>query len=203
MANMKKWIIPGIIAFVVILLLGGGCSTYNGMVQADTEVQKNWANVQNQYQRRYDLYDNLVSTVKGYAAHESETLKDVTNARAGLAKASEAARADSDASPDNVAGYQAAQDNLARAFNIYVNAVREAYPELKANQNFLALQDEIAGTENRISTERTRYNAAVQAYNLKVRTFPNNLFAGVFGFAPKQEFAADAAAQSAPRISFD
>lgn len=197
----KSWIILAIVGVVLIIAVGGGCSTYNGMVLADTELQKSWDNVQNQYQRRYDMYDNLVNTVKGYAAHESGTLEAVTNARAGLTQAADAARAEG-GSPADVAQYQAAQDNLSRAFNVYVNAVTEAYPDLKANENFLSLQDEIAGTENRIATERTRYNEAVQQYNLKVRTFPNNIFAGMFGFTPKEGFKADAAAQSAPRIVF-
>jgi len=198
---MKKWIILGIVGLVVVILLGGGCSTYNGMVRADEELNKAWSNVQNQYQRRYDLYDNLVSTVKGYAAHESSTLQAVTDARAGLDRATAQAKGEA-ATPADVQAYQAAQENLSRAFNVYVNAVTEAYPDLKANRNFLALQDEVAGTENRIATERTRYNEAVQAYNVKIRTFPNSIFAGMFGFSKKDPFAADAAAQSAPRIQF-
>lgn len=205
MKTATKWIVLGVIGTLALILLGGGCSAYNGMVTAEADLNMSWDNVQNQYQRRFDLFDNLVNSVKGAAAHESNTLQAVTDARAGVSRASaevqnlEQANADT---PVNVARYQAAQDNLSRAFNVYVNAVTEAYPDLKANQNFLALQDEIAGTENRIATERTRYNKAVREYNLKIRRFPNNIFAGIFGFSTRDGFEAEAAAQSAPRIQF-
>lgn len=199
----KNWIIIGIIAFIVLVVGMGGCSSYNGMVTAEQEVENKWANVQNVYQERYDKIPNLVETVKGYAAHESETLQAVTNARAGVQKAYDSVSdAKSNASPENIADYQAKQDELTRAFSIYVNAVKEAYPDLKANTNFLALQDEISGIENKIATERKRYNDAVMAYNLKVKRFPGNIFAGIFGFEPCEPFTAEREAQKAPKVQF-
>lgn len=199
----KKLITTVIVAVVVLILFGGGCSSYNGMVDADQAVQKQWGQVENQYQRRADLIPNLVNTVKGYAAHESSTLQNVTDARAGLTKAYNDAQAITpEQAQANIEAYQQAQSNLKGALDIYVNAVREAYPDLKANENFLNLQAQLEGTENRVSTERQRYNEAVEVYNRKVLRFPGNIFAKLFGFNSKEMFKAEEGAQRAPKVEF-
>lgn len=199
----KKLITTVIVAVVLLILFGGGCSSYNGMVDADQAVQKQWGQVENQYQRRADLIPNLVNTVKGYAAHESSTLQNVTDARAGLTKAYNDAQAITpEQAQANIEAYQQAQSNLKGALDIYVNAVREAYPELKANENFLNLQAQLEGTENRVSTERQRYNEAVEVYNRKVLRFPGNIFAKLFGFDSKEMFKAEEGAQRAPKVEF-
>jgi LemA protein len=207
----KKWIILAAVAFVVVLLFAGGCSTYNGMVTAEETVNKSWANVQSSYQRRLDLIPNLVETVKGYAKHESSTYENVTAARSGaqtVEKAGEDLLNAKDAvssfnGPDSSAPTAEQYSKLDKAYGIYINAVHEAYPQLMANENFLDLQKQLEGTENRINTERNRYNEEVQTYNVKIRKFPANIFAGIFGFSTKQMFAADQGAQSAPKVSFD
>ena len=176
----KKFIGIGIVAVLLAVILGGGCSTYNELVTLEQEVDATWAKVEVQYQRRLDLIPNLVETVKGYAAHESNTLESVTRARAGLSDA-----------------YNAA-DSLQNS----VAAVREAYPDLKANENFKDLQTQLEGTENRIATERGRYTEVVKDYNVSLRRFPRNIVAGLFGFSAKPQFQADAAAQSAPKVQF-
>jgi len=199
----KKLITTVIVAVVILILFGGGCSSYNGMVDADQAVQKQWGQVENQYQRRADLIPNLVNTVKGYAAHESSTLQNVTDARAGLTKAYNDAQAITpEQAQANIEAYQQAQSNLKGALDIYVNAVREAYPDLKANENFLNLQAQLEGTENRVSTERQRYNEAVEVYNRKVLRFPGNIFAILFGFDSKEMFKAEEGAQRAPKVEF-
>lgn len=202
---MKKVIVPAIIVLVIAVLCGMGCSNYNSLVTAEQDVDKAQADVQTQYQRRYDLIPNLVETVKGYAAHESTTLQNVTNARAGIAPVDttgvmQAAREALNAPNENA--YAQALRQLSSQFSVYVNAVREAYPDLKANEQFMGLQDQLEGTENRIATYRSRYNEAVRDYNLKVKRFPGNIFAGIFGFSPKEQFEADAEAQSAPKVQF-
>lgn len=198
-----KYIAAIVIIVAICFLFAGGCSSYNGMVNADQEVEQAWGNVENQYQRRSDLIPNLVNTVKGYSEHESSTLQNVTDARAGLTKAYNDANALSGAAAQaDIAAYQQAQGNLKGALDIYVNAVKEAYPDLKANENFLNLQAQLEGTENRISTERTRYNAAVKDYNLKVKRFPGNLMAGIFGFDSRDMFKAEEGAQKAPQVQF-
>ncbi len=201
---MKKGTIIGIVVAVcLVFLFAGGCSSYNGMVDADQAVQKQWGQVENQYQRRADLIPNLVNTVKGYAAHESSTLESVTNARAGLTKAYDEAQAITPQQAQaNVAAYQEAQSRLKGALDIYVNAVREAYPDLKANENFLNLQAQLEGTENRVATERMRYNEAVEVYNKKVLRFPGKIFASLFGFDSKDMFKAEEGAQKAPKVEF-
>lgn len=207
---MKKWIILAVVGTILtIVLLGGGCTactTYNNLVGSQETVDQAWANVENQYQRRADLIPNLVATVKGYAEHESTTLTAVTDARAGLGSALEAVKslnADSAAhSESGMASYSAAQQRLQGALGLYINAVHEAYPDLKANTNFIELQDELAGTENRVATERTRYNDIVKEYNVKVRRFPNNIFAGMFGFDKRPMFQAEEGAQHAPKVVF-
>lgn len=200
----KKYVIWGVLGTVLVLLLGGGCSTYNSLVNYDEEVTQSWANVETQYQRRLDLIPNLVNTVKGYASHESNTLQAVTDARTGLKAAYDEAQATSasDGSDASIAAIQKAQANLSDKLGIYVNAVHEAYPDLKANENFLNLQTQLEGTENRIATERTRYNERVKQYNVKRRRFPAAIFAGILGFGPRTPFEADARAASAPTVDF-
>lgn len=194
-----KTITIGAILFIVILLFAGGCSSYNGMVDADQAVSKQWGQVESQYQRRSDLIPNLVSTVKGYAAHESGTLEKVTEARA---KAGSITLTADELTPENMARFQQAQNELSGALKSLL-AVSEAYPDLKANENFLDLQKQLEGTENRIATERMRFNEAVEKYNLKVLRFPGNIWAGIFGFDRKDMFKADEGAQNAPKVSFD
>lgn len=194
-----KTITIGAILLIVILLFAGGCSSYNGMVDADQAVSKQWGQVDSQYQRRSDLIPNLVSTVKGYAAHESGTLEKVTEARA---KAGSITLTADELTPENMARFQQAQNELSGALKSLL-AVSEAYPDLKANENFLDLQKQLEGTENRIATERMRFNEAVEKYNLKVLRFPGNIWAGIFGFDRKDMFKADEGAQNAPKVSFD
>ncbi len=201
---MKKSLIVTIaVACILALCFIGGCSSYNGMVYAQQSVDKQWGNVENAYQRRADLIPNLVNTVKGYAEHEKSTLQNVTDARAGLTQAyNDATASQADASPENVAAYQQAQEKLNSALNVYVNAVREAYPDLKANENFLGLQAELEQTENRVATERKRYNDEVEKYNVKVLRFPGNIFASMFGFQKRDMFKAEAGAERAPKVEF-
>ena len=202
----KNTILIGVVVVILAAVLGGGCSTYNSLVTLEQEVDAAWAKVEVQYQRRLDLIPNLVETVKGYAAHESNTLESVTRARAGLTDAYN--QADSLQRPvgaGNTAAfdsYNAAQSSLNRALSIYVNAVHEAYPDLKANTNFMNLQTQLEGTENRIATERGRYTEVVKDYNVSLRRFPRNIIAGLFGFQAKPQFQAEAAAQSAPKVQF-
>lgn len=174
---------------------------YNSLVEKEQKVDQAWAQVENQYQRRADLIPNLVNTVKGYAEHESSTLEAVTNARAGLTKAYEASQSVENPQ-ENIEQFQQAQSALKGALDIYVNAVREAYPDLKANTNFMALQTQLEGTENRIATERKRYTEAVLEYNTSIKKFPTTIYAGWFGFKEKPQFKADAGASKAPEVSF-
>ena len=205
METMKKNLTLIIVLAVIVILCGFGCSNYNGLVNEEQNVDKTWADVQNQYQRRFDLIPNLVETVKGYAQHESATLQNVTNARAGIAPVDttgvmQAANAALNApNPD---AYADAMSQLKSQFSIYVNAVREAYPDLKADEQFLSLKEQLEGTENRITTARGKYITAVKDYNLKVKRFPGNIFAGIFGFAEKAQFEADSQAQTAPKVQF-
>lgn len=205
----KNTIILGVVVLHVLVLGGGACSTYNTMATQEQDVNQAWANVQSAYQRRHDLIPNLVSTVKGYAKHEKGTLTEVTAMRAGqVDKAGEELLAANNAAatpngPNAKAVSQQAYQNLDRAYGLYINAVREAYPDLKANENFMDLQKQLEGTENRINTERNRYNEAVRNFNVRVVRFPANIFAKLFGFSAKQMFEGDAAAQSAPTVNFD
>ncbi len=174
---------------------------YNSLVEKQQNVDQSWAQVENQYQRRADLIPNLVNTVKGFAAHESQTFEKVTEARAGLSKAYNDVNEIRNPQ-ENLEQYQQAQSNLKGAMDIYVNAVKEAYPDLKANENFMALQAQLEGTENRISTERQRYTVAVQEYNTAIKKFPTMIYAGWFGFKEKPQFQAEAGAQHAPKVEF-
>ena len=202
----KSYIIIGIIVVLGLIAFFSGKSTYNSMMTLDQDVEQSWAQVQVQYQRRMDLIPNLVSTVKGYAAHESQTLESVTRARAGLTDAyNEASAATDAATPDNEQSFaksQQTQDALNKALSIYVNAVREAYPDLKADKQFLDLQTQLEGTENRIATERGRYTEVVRTYNVAVKRFPANIWASIFGFKAKPQFQADAEAAKAPQVEF-
>ncbi|MCI6829368.1 MAG: LemA family protein [Prevotella sp.] len=195
---MKKnlgWIIPvGIIVILVIWAISG----YNGMVKMDEQVQNKWANVETQYQRRADLIPNLVSTVKGYAKHEQQTLEDVVKAR------SEATQVKVDAenlTPEKLAAFQKAQSGVSSALGRLL-AVAENYPDLKANQNFLELQSQLEGTENRITVARKDFNDAAKSYNQSIRQFPKNILAGMFGFEKKSYFEAEAGSEKAPKVEF-
>ena len=195
--KLSKGIIA-IIVVVVILLIGymWGKSGYNNMVEKEVAVESQWAQVQNAYKRRADLIPNLVSTVKGYASHEQETLTAVVEARA---KATQMNINADDLTPEKLKQYQDAQGQLSTALGRLL-MVQEQYPDLKANTNFMALQDELTGTENRISTERGKFNETVKDYNTTIRTFPRNIFAGIFGFERKAFFEAGEAAQEAPNV---
>ena len=196
--NVKKnlgWIIPvGIIVVLVMWAIGG----YNGMVKMDEQVQNKWANVETQYQRRADLIPNLVSTVKGYAKHEQQTLEDVVKAR------SEATQVKVDAenlTPEKLAAFQKAQSGVSSALGRLL-AVAENYPDLKANQNFLELQSQLEGTENRITVARKDFNDAAKSYNQSIRQFPKNILAGMFGFEKKSYFEAEAGSEKVPKVEF-
>lgn len=196
---MNKVLIGTIAVLAILCFWGFGA--YNSMVTQEETVDQSWANVQNQYQRRYDLIPNLVNTVKGYSEHESNTFIKVTEARAGLMEAQDNAKSVIDPQ-NNMAAFQEAQSKLKGALDIYVNAVHEAYPDLKANENFMNLQTQLEGTENRIATERKRYNDAVKDYNVKIRRFPATIVAGIAGFEKKEPFAAEEQAQTAPVVQF-
>ncbi|GAA4468780.1 LemA family protein [Nibrella saemangeumensis] len=189
-----------LIIIVVLALVFGffGCSTYNGMVQKDVNVQEKWAAVQTQYQRRADLIPNLVRTVQGVANFEKSTLTAVIEARA---KATSIQLNADQLTPENVARFQQAQQQLGGALSRLL-AVAENYPQLKATQNFSELQAQLEGTENRIAVARNDFNTSVRDYNQSVRTFPNNIFAGIFGFQQRGFFEASAAAQQAPTVQF-
>lgn len=202
---MKKYIIIGVIIVLALIIFFSGKSTYNSMVSLEQDVDNAWAKVEIQYQRRMDLIPNLVETVKGYAAHESQTYENVTRARAGLSEAYNTAKSAENVDPTDEASLQRfanSQTDLNKALSIYVNAVREAYPDLKADEQFTNLQAALEGTENRISTERGRYTDIVREYNVAVKRFPANLWAGMFGFGTKPQFQADAAAAQAPAVKF-
>ena len=188
-----------IVIIALILILGGcGCSGYNRLVGQDETVKKAWANVQTDYQKRADLVPNLVATVKGAANFEQETLTRVIEARA---KATSVNISADSLTPANIQKFQAAQSELSGALSRLLVSV-ERYPELKANQNFLQLQGQLEGIENGIRNSRKGFNDAVNTYNVQVRSFPTNIFAGMFGFKQKQPFAADEGAQTAPKVQF-
>ncbi len=194
---MKKALLIGLVIVLAIGLLFG--SRYNKLVGADENVKSAWAQVQNVYQRRLDLIPNLVQTVKGYASHENETLTQITEARAKISQIN--LNADIVNNPDALAAFQQMQGSLSGVLNRLL-VVAEKYPDLKANTNFLALQNEIEGTENRISVERMRYNEAAQDFNTLRRRFPSNVIANAFGFKEKAYFQADAEAAKAPKVQF-
>ena len=184
--------------FGFIVLASQTSCGYNEMVQKDENVAGKWAQVQNAYQRRADLVPNLVNTVKGAANFEKSTLTEVIEARS---RATSIQLSPENLTEENIAKFQAAQGQLSGSLSRLLANV-EAYPELKSNQNFLELQAQLEGTENRISVERMNYNESVQDYNTYIRSFPRNFFAGWFGFERKTPFAADPAAQRAPTVQF-
>lgn len=192
------------LALIVVLLAGAisyVAGIYNGLVQTSQAVDASWAQVQNVYQRRADLIPNLVQTVAGSANFEKSTMIAVTEARASVGKVNiSATQAPNDAT--QLAAFQQAQGQLGSALSRLL-VVSENYPDLKSNANFRDLQAQLEGTENRIAVERERFNAAVQIYNTKVRSFPVVLFAGMMGYAPKPYFTADASASAAPAVKFD
>ena len=193
---MKKSII--IIIAVVAVIRIGAVSMYNGLVTMDESVNSQWANVETQYQRRADLIPNLVNTVKGYASHEKETLEGVVEARS---KATQMQVNANDLTPEKLAEYQKAQGAVTSALGKLL-AITENYPDLKANQNFLELQAQLEGTENRINVARTNFNNAAQAYNTAIRRFPKSLFASMFGFDKHAYFEAAEGTETAPTVSF-
>lgn len=189
-----------ILAILVFAVIGCPTTKYNSMVSMDEEVKAAWAQVENQYQRRYDLIPNLVETVKGYAEHEQETFQAVTEARAkvgGVINLPPEAVND----PAMIAQFQQAQASLTSALQRLMVVV-EQYPDLKANQNFLDLQAQLEGTENRVSVERRRYNETVKKYNVLVRQFPNNIWASIFNFDQAELFEMEEAAATAPKVEF-
>ena len=175
-----------------------GVSVFNKMVSLEEGTSGQWANVESSYQRRADLIPNLVNTVKGYAEHEQETFQAVVEARA---KATQTVVDPSNISPEELAEYQAAQSGVSSALSRLL-AVVENYPDLKANQNFLELQSQLEGTENRINVERNRFNEIVKSYNTYIKKFPGRFFAGLFGFDQKGYFQATAGSEEAPKVEF-
>ena len=191
---MKRLILLAVIALSGLT----SCSTYNRMVNNDEAVNAAWANVETQYQRRADLIPNLVNTVKGYAQHEQSTLEQVVEARA---KATSINLSADELTPENLAEFQRAQSEVRSALGRLI-AISESYPDLKANQNFLELQAQLEGTENRISVARKEFNEVAKTYNVAVRRFPANLVAKLFGFGQKPYFEAAEGTETAPRVQF-
>ena len=186
--------VAGVILLIVIWMISG----YNGLVSAEEEVNNAWSNVENQYQRRADLIPNLVNTVKGYASHEKETLDAVTQART---RATQLTVQADELTPEKIKEYQQVQGEVGAALGRLI-AISEAYPDLKANQNFLELQAQLEGTENRISVERRKFNDAAKEYNASIRSFPRNLLAGMFGFEKRPYFESAEGSESAPVVVF-
>lgn len=195
--NKKPLILIGIVA-LIILIVGWLMSGYNDMVELDENVNREWSQVENQYQRRLDLIPNLVNVVKGYASHEKETLEGVIEARA---KATQTTIDPSNMTEEQLANFQKSQDGLSGALNRLMVVV-EKYPDLKATDNFKQLQDQLEGTENRITLARKDYNDAATIYNKEVRSFPNSMLAGIFGFSVRPQFKAQEGAESAPTVQF-
>jgi LemA protein len=196
----KSWIIIGVIVLLVVILFSSIRGTYNGLVKAEEKVNKSWADVEGAYQRRTDLIPNLVSTVKGYANFEQETLIKVIEQRASATKPTiniDPAKLDA----NTLAQFQKTQDELGSALGRLLVTV-EKYPDLKANQNFLQLQAQLEGTENRINVERRNFNGLVNEFNSTLRSFPTNILGGMFGFEKKPYFTAQAGAENAPKVEF-
>ena len=190
----------GLIITVVVIALVAiwGISSYNGLVSMDENVSNQWANVETQYQRRSDLIPNLVNTVKGYAKHESETLESVMAARS---QATQVKIDPSNCTPQQLAAYQKAQGDVTTALGKLL-AITENYPDLKANQNFLELQSQLEGTENRINVARKDFNDTAKKYNTSLRRFPRNIIASMFGFEKRNYFEAEDGAEKAPKVEF-
>lgn len=195
----KTWVIVvGIIIVILGFLISFSISSYNSFVSQDEAVATAWSNVENQYQRRADLIPNLVNTVKGYAEHEKETLDAVVSARA---KATQTIISIDDLTPEKMQAYQKAQGEIGAALSRLL-AVTENYPDLKANENFQALQAQLEGTENRISVERRKFNEIAQSYNTSIRRFPKNIIASMFGFEKRPYFEAAEGSEKAPEVKF-
>ncbi|MCD1275589.1 MAG: LemA family protein [Candidatus Nanogingivalaceae bacterium] len=193
---MKKWKIPAIIGGVLLLIVMMIAGSYNGMVSSRESVNTAWSKVESQYQRRSDLIPNLVNTVKGAANFEQETLTKVIEAR------SKATQIKVDANnPEDIARFQQAQSQVSSSLSRLL-AVAENYPQLKATENFKDLQSQLEGTENRITVARNDFNDAARSYNTKIKSFPANLLAGMFGFKERPYFEADADAKKAPSVNF-
>lgn len=195
---MKKILIIGLVIVGIIIIYRLFAGTYNNLVARQQTVESQWAQVENVYQRRADLIPNLVNTVKGYADFEQETLTRVIEARA---KATSINVDASDLTPEKVAEFQAAQSELSTALGRLLVSV-ERYPDLKANQNFLDLQTQLEGTENRIAVERMKFNDTVREYNTYVKTFPRNMLAGMYGFEERGYFDASPEAEQVPQVQF-
>ena len=196
--NMKKTIIILTIVAVIAAIVFWFIGSYNSMVTAEENVETSWAQVENQYQRRADLIPNLVNTVKGYAAHESSTLEAVIDARS---RATQITIDPSKATPEQLLAFQNAQGELTQALGRLL-ALSESYPDLKANQNFLELQSQLEGTENRITVARNAFNEAARQFNSMIRRFPGNIVASMFGFEKKPYFEAEQGAEKAPKVEF-
>ena len=194
----KSWIVIAVIVLLFIVLFAWFKGTYNSMVTKSENVKEKWSQVENVYQRRADLIPNLVNTVKGYAAHEKETLEGVIQARA---KATSVNIDAGSLNAQNLQAFQSAQAGLSQALSKLMVVV-ERYPDLKANQNFLELQSQLEGTENRIAIERKRFNEETRKYNTYIKLFPKNILAGMFGFTEKPYFKAEKGAQKAPEVKF-
>lgn len=195
MKKLLPWAIGlGVLAIIALWAV----NAYNAFVAAEEEVESAWAQVENQYQRRADLVPNLVATVKGYAAHEQQTLEGVVEARA---KATQITIDPAHATPEQLAAFQSAQGELSQALGRLL-AVAENYPDLKANENFRDLQAQLEGTENRIAVARQLFNETAKSYNKTIRRFPNNILAGMFGFEKKPYFEAEEGAAKAPKVEF-
>ncbi|HRY33569.1 MAG TPA: LemA family protein [Bacteroidales bacterium] len=188
----------GVILVLLVILVLSGVSTYNGLVSREEGVSAQWAQVENVYQRRADLIPNLVETVKGYANFERQTLTEVIEARA---KATSVTVNPENLNAESLKQFQESQNGLSSAL-ARLMVVVERYPDLKANQNFLELQSQLEGTENRISVERKKFNETAQSYNTYIRKFPKNIFAGMFGFDKKAYFEAEQGAEKAPDVKF-
>lgn len=186
------------LCLATLMVTGLSSCNYNSLVEQQQGVDQAWAEVENQYQRRADLIPNLVNTVKGYAAHEQSTFEKVTEARA---KATSITINADDLNEETLARFQEAQSELSSALKSLL-AVTEAYPDLKANENFKDLQVQLEGTENRVTTARSRYTEAVQEYNTSIKKFPTTIYAGWFGFTPKPQFRAESGAERAPEVKF-
>ncbi len=196
--SRKSWIVIGIVVVVLFVMYRMTVGSFNKMVTMDEASNTQWANVEGAYQRRADLIPNLVNTVKGYAEHEKSTLEAVIAARASATSMKVDPK---DLTPETLAKFQQAQNGLSSAIGRLLVVV-EKYPDLKANQNFLELQSQLEGTENRINVERNRFNEVVKEYNTFIRSFPNNLLAGMYGFAKKVYFEAAAGSEKAPEVKF-
>lgn len=192
--SKSTMIFIGVIVVIVLWAISG----YNSLVNMDEGVTNKWSNVETQYQRRADLIPNLVNTVKGYAKHESQTLEAVMQARS---QATQVKIDPSNCTPEQLAAYQKAQGDVTSALGKLL-AITENYPDLKANQNFLELQSQLEGTENRITVARKDFNDAANVYNASIRRFPKNIFAGIFGFEKHAYFEAEAGAEKAPKVEF-